>query len=78
MKDCCHSCLMPFHKDQGKRESEMYCSLCFKNGKLCYEGDNLKEFQKICYESMLAHGINKLAAKFYTFCIRFAPRWKKR
>ncbi len=73
----CESCLMPFSKDFGQRESDKYCSLCYKNGKLCYEGDNLKEFQKVCYESMINRGTNKFLAKFYTFMIRFAPRWNK-
>ncbi len=69
---------MPFGKDPGARESEEYCSLCYKNGKLQYEGNDLKEFQRVCYESMRARGTNKFAAKFYTFMIRFAPRWKKK
>jgi hypothetical protein len=73
----CESCLMPFSKDTGVRENPRYCSLCFKDGKLCYEGNDLKEFQKICYESMRSRGMNKLKAKFFTFMIRFAPRWKK-
>jgi hypothetical protein len=73
----CESCLMPFYKDPGVRESDQYCSLCFKNGKLCYEGNDLKEFQKVCYENMVKGGMSKLKAKFFTWMIRFAPRWKK-
>lgn len=69
--------MMPFAKDPGQRESDKYCSLCFKDGKLMYEGNDLKEFQKVAYESMLKRGTNKWLAKFYTFMIRFAPRWKK-
>lgn len=79
-KDCnkkCESCLMPFSKDPGKRESDKYCSLCFNNGKLCYEGNDLKEFQRVCNKSMRDRGMNPLLASFYTWCIRFAPRWKK-
>jgi hypothetical protein len=75
---------MPFDKDPGVRESDKYCSLCFKNGKLCFkngklcfEGDDLKEFQKVCYKSMKDRGMNPILASFYTWCIRFAPRWKK-
>jgi len=75
--NACESCLMPFDKDTGARESDRYCSYCFKGGKLCYEGNDLKEFQKVCYESMRKSGTNILLAKFYTFMIRFAPRWKK-
>jgi hypothetical protein len=73
----CESCFMPFSKDTGHRESEKYCSLCYSNGKLNYEGNDLKEFQKMCYESMRRNGIGKWKAKFFTFMIRFAPRWKK-
>lgn len=68
---------MPFSKDTGVRESEKYCSLCFNNGKLCYEGNDLKEFQKGAYESMIRNGTNTYLAKFYTWMIQFAPRWKK-
>ncbi len=73
----CESCMMPFVKDPGKRESDKYCSYCFKNGKLCYEGYDLKEFQKVCYANMRANGTPFILAKFYTWTIRFAPRWKK-
>ena len=73
----CESCLMPFYKDTGERESDKYCSLCFKNGKLCYEGNDLKEFQKVCYESMRKGGMGRIPATVYTYMIRFAPRWKK-
>jgi hypothetical protein len=67
---------MPFEQDPGIRESEKYCSYCFKGGKLCYEGD-LKGFQKICYEAMVKNGMNKWKAKIFSWSIRFAPRWKK-
>lgn len=73
----CESCLMPFDKDPGVRENDRYCSLCFRDGKLCYEGSDLKEFQNAAYEGMLARGTNKYLAMFYAWMIRFAPRWKK-
>ncbi len=73
----CASCLMPFAKDTGVREHPEYCSLCFKNGKLCYEGNDLKEFQRVCNESMLKNGTHPLKAWFFTKMIAFAPRWKK-
>lgn len=69
---------MPFSADEGVRESENYCSYCFKDGKLCYEGTDLKEFQKICYEGMRSHGMNPILARVYTWSIRFAPRWRKK
>ncbi len=77
VKTMCESCMMPFAKDPGKRESDRYCSYCFKDGKLCYEGSDLKTFQKFSYDSMRKNGVNPLLARFYTFMIRFAPRWRK-
>lgn len=68
---------MPFAQDVGVRESDKYCSLCYKNGKLCYEGNDLKAFQSVCYQEMTKKGMNPLKAKFFTYMIRFAPRWKK-
>ena len=74
----CQSCLMPFTKDRGSREDDRYCSLCFKNGQLCYQGNSLQEFQNICYANMRKSGIPFLLAKFYAWMIRFAPRWKNK
>jgi hypothetical protein len=77
MKDACESCLMPFKRDPGVRENPKYCSLCFKDGKLMYEGNDRKEFQRVVYQSMRSQGYNPLFARFAVFMIRFAPRWKK-
>ncbi len=74
----CESCLMPFDQDPGVRESERYCSYCFKHGALVYGGNDLKEFQKKAYEAMVGRGMNKFKAKFFTFLIRFAPRWNSK
>lgn len=68
---------MPLAKDPGQSGSDQYCSYCFQNGKLTYEGNDLKEFQTKSYQAMIAHGTPKLLAKLYTFMICFAPRWKK-
>lgn len=76
--NACESCLMPFKKDPGVREHERYCSLCFKNGAFCYEGNDLKTFQKICYETMRKNGTPFILAKLYTYMIKFAPRWKNK
>ena len=73
----CVSCLMPLSHDTGNKESDKYCSYCFRDGKLTYEGSDLKVFQKASYEGMIKGGMNKWKAKFFTFLIRFAPRWKK-
>lgn len=81
VKKCntCESCLMPFSKDPtgDKRENEKYCSYCFNNGKFAYEGNDMKEFQKVCYQAMRSHNMGYIESKFYTWMIRFAPRWKK-
>ena len=68
---------MPFSKDPGIRETEKYCSYCFKDGKLTYEGDDINEFKKHAYEGMRSKGMNIFTAKFFTWIIGFAPRWKK-
>ena len=75
----CESCLMPFSKDplSDKRESEKYCSYCFKNGKLNYEGNDVNEYKRICYQKMVEGGTSKIKAKLFTWMIGFAPRWKK-
>jgi len=73
----CESCLMPFNKDPGQRESEQYCSYCFKNGKFVYEGNDVNEFKKRSYEAMVAKGMSSIKAKLFTWMIGFAPRWKK-
>ena len=71
----CESCLMPFSQDTGVRENPRYCSLCYKDGKLCYEGD-LKGFKKVAYEGMCKRGIGPVRASFYAWMIGFAPRWR--
>lgn len=68
---------MPFKMDEGTRESENYCSYCFKDGELCYKGTDLKEYQTFVYEAMLKRGMWKPKAKFFAWIIRFAPHWKK-
>ena len=75
----CESCMMPFTKDPlgEKRESEKYCSYCFNNGKLCYEGDDVKEFKRGMIDAMVARGENKMKARFFAFMAGFAPRWRK-
>ena len=77
MKKSCSMCLMPFSKDEGKRESDKYCSYCFKNGEISYKGTDVHEFRKMCYKQMVKNGTPKLLAFFYSFMILFAPHWKK-
>lgn len=72
--------MMPLDEAHGQmnREDERYCNLCFKDGKLCYEGNDLREFQRLAYESMVKHGTGMLKAKFFAWTIRFAPRWRRK
>ncbi len=76
----CESCLMPFNKDPlgDKRESVQYCSYCFNNGKLCYEGTDLNEFKKEMVKAIVARGESRIKAHFFAFMAGFAPRWKKK
>lgn len=75
----CESCLMPFKKDpKGEnREHEKFCSYCFFNGKLRYEGNNLKEFQKVMIKAITDKGESKIKAHLFAFMAGFAPRWQK-
>lgn len=71
----CQSCMMPLSKDLGQRESDQYCSLCFKDGKLLYEGD-WQGFKKAAYEGMISRGMHPWKASLFAWMTRFAPRWK--
>ncbi|MGL4306817.1 MAG: zinc ribbon domain-containing protein [Mycobacteriaceae bacterium] len=75
----CDSCLMPFKKDpQGvAREHEKYCSYCYSGGKLCYEGNDVKEFKQAMIAAIESRGESKIKARFFAFMAGFAPRWKK-
>jgi hypothetical protein len=76
MGKSCESCLMPLAKDPGPRESDRYCSYCFRDGALVYQGNDRKEFQRHSYAGMIEHGMHPLTARFFTWMIRFAPRWR--
>ena len=78
--EMCESCLMPFKKDplgEG-RESRQYCSYCFRDGKLCYEGSDLREFKRAMVKAITDRGESKIKAHFFAFMAGFAPRWKKK
>lgn len=75
----CDSCAMPLSKDpKGEnREHQNFCSYCFTNGKLCYEGKDLKEFKKGMIEAITSRGESRFKAKLFAFMAGFAPRWQK-
>ena len=76
----CESCLMPFAKDPkgASREHERYCSYCFTDGKLAYEGTDAQEFKREMIKAMVTRGESRLKATIFAFMAGFAPRWKKR
>lgn len=71
---------MPFSKDpQGKnREHPDYCSYCYFDGKLAYEGDDVNEFKQAMIAAIVARGESPLKARFFAFMAGFAPRWRKK
>lgn len=79
LKGNCDSCLMPFSKDPKgmAREHEQYCSYCYFDGHLAYEGTDVKEFKKKMIEAIVARGESPVKAHFFAFMAGFAPRWKK-
>lgn len=70
---------MPFSKDPkgSNREHNDHCSYCYYNGKLAYEGTDVKEFKKAMIQAIVARGESPLKARFFAFMAGFAPRWKK-
>lgn len=67
---------MPFDQDTGERQNPEFCSYCQKDGKFNFEGTK-KEFQAMCHKAMREKGMGAVKAKFFTWCINFAPHWKK-
>ena len=51
----CVMCLMPKKSDDGVRENKNFCSYCFRDGKVCFEGNkkelNVKLFG-LCFYDM--------------------------
>jgi len=73
----CVMCLMPKKFDDGVRENKNFCSYCFRDGKVCFEGSK-KEFVNMCEMNMKKIKIPFLKRKFFGFMISTqAPYWKK-
>lgn len=70
---------MPFNKDPkgANREHALFCSYCFRDGKLCYEGNDVHEFKRVMIEAIVARGEPRWKARLFAFMAGFAPRWKK-
>jgi hypothetical protein len=76
----CESCLMPLSKDPAgaSRESDRYCSYCYKDGKLVYEGTDVREFKRNMIAAIVARGESRIKANLLAFMAGFAPRWRKK
>jgi hypothetical protein len=76
----CESCLMPFQKDPKgiNREHSQYCSYCYADGKLCYSGNDVREFKRVMIEAIVSRGEPRWKAIVFAFMAGFAPRWRKK
>lgn len=81
----CQSCGMPLSKDPQGGGSEadggkstVYCSLCYGEGKLYYEGEDVREFQKMVVDKMVENGWWRSLAWLFTRSIPSLSRWKKK
>lgn len=70
--------MMPLDRDPGPRESEKYCSYCYRDGKFTYPGNDWEGFHKHTLDAMIAGGMNPLKARILASLMRFAPRWRTR
>lgn len=75
-EEMCVMCLMPKASDNGLRENKNFCSYCFKNGAVQFEGDK-KDFIEMCKRQMIKNGMNKIKATVFAWSINFAPWWRK-
>lgn len=80
----CQSCGMPLSKDpQGGgtnvdgSKSHKYCSYCYPNGTLCFEG-SVEEFQEFCRQKMIENGHPKFMAWLFTRGMKRLERWKNK
>lgn len=80
LKGMCESCMMPFKNDPlgANREHEKHCSFCYRDGKLCYQGNDVRGFKKAMIADMVSRGEPKIKAWIFAWMAGFAPRWKKR
>ena len=81
----CQSCGMPLSKDPGGggteadgSKSELYCSLCYRNGKFVGEDCTLAQMQDIVEQAMRNQGYGWPMRKFARMQIPRLARWKGR
>ena len=82
-KPMCQSCGMPLSKDPegGARladgsQSLEYCSYCMKDGVFCYQGTDVKVYQKFVVDNMVAEGWKRPVAWLLTRQIPRLRRWQ--
>ncbi len=73
----CQSCGMPLSKDNGKRESEEYCSKCFQNGKFTDPNITLEEMKIKVKGKMNEMHIPGFLASFFMKDMNKLKRWAK-
>lgn len=79
----CQSCGMPMDKDsQGGAtlkdgtKSDVYCSLCMADGVFFYQGDDVKDYQKMVVSNMVKNGWWRPIAWLATRQIPKLDRWR--
>lgn len=82
----CQSCGMPLHKDPNGKWwwtekdgsiSQVYCSLCYKDGEFCYSGNDVEEFKDIVDNAMKKSGYGWFMRKLTRRQIPHLNRWKQ-
>ena len=80
----CQSCDMPMSKDPqgGGRNndgtlSDEYCSFCFEDGVFTFQGNDVRDFQKMVVNEMVRKGWWRPVAWLFTRRIPSLKRWKR-
>ena len=80
----CQSCDMPLSKDpegggteKDGTKSSTYCSLCYGKGEFYYQGDDVREYQKMVVNEMTKNGWWRPLAWLFTRRIPKLERWQK-
>lgn len=80
----CQSCAMPMSRDlegggseKNGTKSDIYCSICYGNGAFYYQGDDVKDYQKMVVNKMVENGWWRPVAWLVTREIPMLERWRK-
>jgi len=79
----CQSCGMPLSKDPGGggttangSKSEIYCSLCYRNGSFVHPDFDAAQMQAFCVEQLTKKGMPRMFARLFTRGIPKLARWR--